>query len=196
MKKLIILLLVVSLNGFAQKKSASSRFDDPVIIEETGVFLLPQTNNDDLFSKSYWSNYYKNIFVSDSESGGSIKLFSKDVYIKPFFPEGEKNDSGKNRTVTDKWIFLLVKDVDLNGNGKINETDPVSLYVIDLNGKNLKRITDKKEKVKDFFVNEKNNLLLVKLQKDVNRDNKLNSRDGNYYAIYNYSTLAHIKDIK
>ncbi len=194
MKKILFLLLVVNMTVFAQ--NGKMKLGDAIVVEATGTVLIPEMSEEDIFSKALFGAHYTNILVTNSKNKGSIKLFDRNVNVFPFKPNGESNNENKNRSFSSKWIFLLVQDVDLNGNGKISDVDPVSLFVTDLEGKELKRLTNKTLKVKNFYVSEKNGFILVKIQSDTNGDNKLTSKDRCYFSMYDFNTLKHIKDIK
>jgi hypothetical protein len=64
------------------------------------------------------------------------------------------------------------------------------LYVSDTHGNNLKALSSENENVVDFIIYEKQNIALLKMQRDSNNDNSFNAKDtDHYYVKLDLSTL-------
>lgn len=206
MKRIIIILVIpfFYLNGQSQSKDKLQRyFADPIIIDTTNTILIPtKYNSDDPYSKFGKTNYYANILITKTDSSSSKKLFEKDTYINPLrildkYYFRLNYNYKHSKSIYNNWIFFLVKNNDLNKNKKIDENDPTILYLTDLSGNNLKQITKQTENTIDYYVSEKQNVIIVKIQRDFDKDNEFTSKDKDYYYLFlDYDTLKEIKRIE
>ena len=88
-------------------------------------------------------------------------------------------------------------DFDSNGNSKIDDDDPATLYVSGIHGEGLKALTPQNENVVDIDIYEKHNFALIKVQRDFNKDGNFNSKDADYYYMkIDLATLAFGKKIE
>lgn len=191
MKKTIFLttLILVSLSGFGQKADKDIRyFDTPIVADSLSTLMIPVRYNANLFSSNkfaYWNDYYANILFYNFNTKTSKKLFAEDTLIKNFTSNFNKLyfDRNKKEFTSNKWIFYFVKPIDYDKNGRINEDDPTILYVSDKQGNELKSITPENESVVSMDLFEKQGFILVKMQRDLNKNNKFESNDKDYYYI-------------
>lgn len=207
MKKILIIVgfSIFTMNGFCQSSDKLPRyFDDPIIIDTTNTILVPTRYNTDLLSGSkigLRSYYYANILITTPDSSMPRKLFETDTYILPLrLTESSryyyKYSYQYSKSIFNNWIFLLVKNNDLDGNKRIDEKDPSILYVTDLSINGLQKLTNKNENVVDYYVYEKQNLIMIKIQRDLNKDQKFMNKDKDFYFLFlNYKTLEEIKRV-
>jgi hypothetical protein len=96
-----------------------------------------------------------------------------------------------NRNITASHLFYKVKNVDHNKNGRIDNNDPAILYVSDIDGNNLKPLTPLSENVVSFDIFEKQNIVLIKMQRDLDNDLDFENSDKDFYYIkLNLTTLT------
>jgi hypothetical protein len=187
------LTLVLSI-AFVSCKAQDSRkktreFSSPIITDSTSTLFIPVTYPFTLFS----SNKYMavgdyncaNFIVYDFKTDTYKKLFDKDAYIRSFFTEYYYSPKGHNRPsqTSKQWIFYMVKDYDFNGNEKINNADPSILYVSNRKGEELRTLTSREENVVSLELFEKNGFAMVKIQRDLDKNQKFTDEDHNYYFV-------------
>ena len=200
---LIIGLTIFTMNIFSQSSDKLPRyFDNPIMIDTTNTLLIPTRYNTDIMSSSkigLRNDYYANILISSTDNSASRKLFETDTYILPLrLTESSryyyKYSYSYSKSIFTNWIFFLVKNNDLDKNQKIDEKDPTILYVTDLSASGLKKITDENENVVDYYVYEKQNLIMIKIQRDLTKDQKFTNKDKDFYFLFlDYKTLRIIK---
>jgi hypothetical protein len=193
MTKLKLILFVtfgmLTQSGECQIKSKEGRyFGEPIITDSLSTIFFPSRYNEEFLSTNkiaFWGDYYANIVVYDFTKDSYHKLFSQDTYIEsfraidPYSHRLQVNTRPEN--LTDKWMFLLVKDNDYNRTGRIDERDPSILFVTTIKGENLKALTGKNENVVAFNIFDKQGFLLVKLQRDSNHDEAFTDKDKDFY---------------
>ena len=205
MKKILLIigLSIFTLNGFSQSSDKLPRyFDNPIMIDTTNTILIPTRYNTDLLSSSkvgLRNNYYANILITSADNSMPRKLFEADTYILPLrLTESSryyyKYNYSYSKSIFTNWIFLLVKNNDLDNNQRIDEKDPTILYVTDLFANGLRKITDENENVVDYYIYENQNLIMVKIQRDLTNDRKFTNKDKDFYFLFlEYKTLKEIK---
>jgi len=172
MKKLITLVLVAaSISGLCQKRSARI-FDEPILTDTLSTLFIPIRYNEQILSHNkiaFWGDYYANIIVYNFKTDSSKKLFPSDTYIKSLRANYSytTRDNEKIRNLCSKWVFVLVKPNDTNGNGRIDENDPSVLMSVSTDGQTIKQLTEATEDVVEIIPFEKQGFVLIKIQRDV-----------------------------
>src|SRR5882762_1094658 len=127
-KKTYLISLLLTLTGhysFGQEKSKFTYyFEDPIQVDSSSTIIIPTRYNGDFVpSKSKFSmwNIYANIFFYDFNTDSVKKLFDKDTYIVEFSGSHNETLSSINikkhiNSVTTKWLFYTVKNIDNNKN--------------------------------------------------------------------------------
>jgi len=209
MKKILLIigLYIFTLNAFSQSSDKLPRyFDNPIMIDTTNTLLIPTRYNTDLMSGSkigLRNSYYANILILPTDNSESRKLFETDTFILPLHLTKSRNyykhsySHSYSKSISTDWIFFLVKNNDLDKNRKIDKKDPTILYVTDLFANGLKKITDENENVVDYYVYEKQNLIMIKMQRDLTKDQKFTNKDKDFYFLFlDYKTLKVIKRLE
>ncbi len=93
-------------------------------------------------------------------------------------------------------IFLLVKQTDTNGSGRIDEQDASVLYTISPTGENLQALSTGKDHVMDIQIFAHAHFALVTLQRDSNRYGVFNHKDQYYYRKLDLKKLQWGREIK
>lgn len=118
-----------------------------------------------------------NILFLDKNYNVVRKLLEKDCSIKKMFIS--KAYLNKDKTQEDlKFLSFYIAKEDTTGEGKINDYDQHYIYVSDLNGENLTKVTDRE--INQYqWISEGTELLLQFEEKDNNGNENLR------YGIYN-----------
>jgi hypothetical protein len=201
---IFFLIIIFNLTLKSQIKNDQERyFGSPIIIDSTNTILIPiYYKPDDPYTKSWKTNYYANILVTKTDSTSSKRMFKEDTYINPlripdFYYYRRSYNYKYSKSIYSSWIFYLVKDYDLNKNKKIDDSDPTILYLTDLTGNQLNKLTNESENVLDYYVPEDLGTIIVKIQRDLNNDNEFTFKDKDYYYLFlDYKTLKEIKRVE
>lgn len=190
MKTKILLWAIITLPGyqtFAQSKTTGD-FGTPILADSSSSIMIPTVYDVSLFTSNklaLWGDYYSNIIFYNFKTDSSKKLFPNDTYILSLkkvdysYYEGRKIQ----KSITARRVFYRVMNVDRNKNNKIDEHDPVILYVSDTHGNNLKPLTSDNENVVDFQLYENQNIALVKVQRDTSNDGNFSNKDNGFYYV-------------
>jgi hypothetical protein len=181
--------ILISISGFGQSSSKGlNYFADPIMTDSLSTIMIPVKIDVTILnsSKIGYGEYYSNVIFYDFKTDSTRKLFKNDVFIKGF----QKDYDYYNRTKTDKldfvcnkWIFYFIKTSDYNKNGKIDSDDPYILYLSGKNGIGLKSITPTNENAVSINIYDKQGFALIKMQRDLDKDNDFESDDMDYYYI-------------
>ncbi|NOS94492.1 MAG: hypothetical protein HOP30_21475 [Cyclobacteriaceae bacterium] len=199
MNRIIISFAIVMITSAAVAQTStknSLNFGNPILIDSASMLLIPTIYEVSMFTSNklaFWGNYYSNIIFYNFKTDVSKRLFAKDTYIVSLEKADYRYDAVPklDKTSTNQWIFYKVLNVDRNRNNKIDDEDPTVLYVSDTHGDNLKALTSEEENVKSFQMYEKQNIALVKIQRDMNKDGKFTDKDTDFYFIkLDLTTLA------
>lgn len=191
MRTIILVILfglsLLSTDGQCQRSKESERqFGQPFLTDSVSTLFIPTRYSETLLASNkiaFWGDYYANIIVYNASTDTYKKLFEKDTYIESF-KSGvgyavRPNEKVKN--ITPKWVLLLVKHKDTNGNGRIDEKDPSMLFAVSLDGQILKQLTDEKVNVVSFDTFEKQGFAFLKIQRDVNNDRSFKDEDDEFF---------------
>ncbi|MFY8035779.1 MAG: hypothetical protein ACOVMQ_01370 [Cyclobacteriaceae bacterium] len=196
-RTIAFVIVMITNTVIAQPSSKTSRnFGQPILIDSASTLLIPTIYNASLFTSdklALWGNFYSNIVFYNFKTDVIKRLFTKDTYIvsldKTEYRYGAETRTDKSYTKL--WIFYKVLNVDRNRNDKIDDEDPTVLYVSDTHGDNLKALTSEEENVKSFQLYEKQNMALVQMQRDMNKDGRFTDKDTDFYYIkLDLTTLA------
>ena len=116
-----------------------------------------------------------NILFLDKNFQNSGKLLSENASIKSMFIPNRKTEDSKLKKEINNISYFIAKS-DTNEDGIINRFDQHYVYLSDLNGQNLNKVTDRKVKNYQWINDNKELLLTFDNAKD---SNKLE------YGIYN-----------
>lgn len=186
---LFVLIFSYSIVSGQIKHKPTRYFSDPIIVDSASTVLIPTRFNTDLLTNSkiaYWNDYYANLVFYNFITDSARKLFSEDKFIRGFVGRFEPHNPYQNPYkdyFSKKWIFLLVKENDFNNTGRVDEKDPAVLYVCDKHGNNLKAVTPADENVVSFEIFDDENVALIKVQKDMDKDKNFEPEDKVFYFI-------------
>lgn len=201
MKNLMLITLLLATAGvsFGQeefKSKISFYLDGPIITDSASTLMIPIGYEAGMFSSNklaVWGSYYANLVFYNFKTDSSFRLFDRDTYImnfKTYYYGKSGYRTHLNERISKNWILYRVKNIDHNRNGKIDQHDPDLLYVSDIHGKNLQRLTGQDVNVVSIDIYYDQNFALIKLQKDSNKDGSYKSEDKDYcYVRLDLATL-------
>lgn len=181
----LVCTILIGCNVVAQKSSTptiTKYLGEQIVIDSSATMILPIHNNSGMFS-SMGGEHYVNLLFYNFKTDSVKKLFATDTYILPFTSTNFFDTKNRNKSMTSRYIFYRVKNVDFNKSGKIEGSDPVILYVSDKNGNNLKALTTENESVVSIEIFEKQNFALLKIQRDWDNDGNYEAEDKDYYYV-------------
>jgi hypothetical protein len=189
-KKIIFstLLGLTFCSAFGQKGKLALYFDNPIVVDSLSTIIIPTRYNSDFLSSNkiaLWGDFYANIIFYNFVTDTYKPLFDDDTYIVGFGRSYNtySNNANQSKNITSQCIFYRVKNYDRNKNGRIDDKDPAILYVSDIYGNNLKSLTSENENVISFDIFEKQNFVLIKIQRDQDGNGKFKSDDKDFYFI-------------
>jgi len=206
-KLLGFIFILISLSVFGQKSDKLPRFfADPIIADSSSTLMIPTRYNADLLTSSkiaLWNDYYANIIFYDFKTDSSKRLFKDDTFIKGFTNDYNSyyryERTNKPENISSKWIFYFVKPTDYDKSGRVDNDDPSILFVSDKYGNGLKAITPANESAVSIDIFDKQGIALIKMQRDLDKDNDFESDDKDFYYIrldLNTITLGNKIEIK
>lgn len=191
MRKNVIgfIMILFSITGFGQSSSKGvNYFADPIMTDSLSTIMIPVKIDVTILNsgKIGYGEHYSNVIIYDFKTDSSKRLFQDDTFIKGFQKEYDhynRSKTDKSDFISDKWIFYFVKSVDYNRNAKIDTDDPYILYVSDRKGNGLKPVTKNNENATSIELYDTQGFALIKLQRDLDKDNDFESDDKDYYYI-------------
>ncbi len=190
---LIMLLLATAGAAFGQEAFKSSKIgfylEGPIITDSASTLMIPIGYDAGMFSSNklaVWDSYYANLVFYNFKMDSSFRLFDKNTYImnfKTYYFDKASYRTHLNDRISKNWILYRVKNLDHNKNGKIDQHDPDLLYVSDIHGKKLQRLTGPDENVVSIDIYHDQNFALIKLQRDADRDGNYKSEDKEFCYI-------------
>jgi hypothetical protein len=166
-----------------QQKEPEISYGDLIIKEQSDYLIVPvnvkniDRDKDSILdsSRSYKENYnlLYNLIFYRKQDGETHLLLDKKAIINAF-DFIETKSSGKPPTRV--WLYQII-DQDTNQDKQLNSEDAVIGYMSDLSGKNLQQVTPNNTKVINWVVLPSQNVVLIKILKDSNGDNKFTSAD-------------------
>ena len=179
-------LTLIIADGLCQKGPARF-FGDAILTDTLSTLFIPTRYNEEFLSSNkiaLWGDYYANIIIYNFHTDTYKKMFDKDTFIEPLGRTSygtAARTNGQVKNITSKWVFLLVKTTDTNNNGRIDEKDPSILFAVSLDGLSLKQLTDESENAVSFDTFAKQSFVLVKIQRDSNKDKSFKTEDKEFY---------------
>lgn len=183
---LLVGLSILTTDGLCQKGPARY-FGEPILTDSLSTLFIPTRYNEEFLSSNkiaFWGDYYANIVAYNFQTDTYKKIFDNDTFIGPLrnnsYGYSARSTEG-TKNITQKWVFLLVKQKDTNNSGRIDEKDPSVLFAVSPDGQVLKQLTDETENVVSFDNFEKQGFLLIKIQRDSNNDKSFKNEDKEFY---------------
>lgn len=180
----LLALIILTTDSICQKSTARY-FGDPILTDSLSTLFIPTRYNEEFLSTNkiaFWGDYYANIIAYNFKSDTYKKLFDQDTFIESLrgVSYGPRTNE-RIKNLTSKWVFLLVKNKDTNGSGRIDERDPSILFAASGDGQLLKQVTAETENVVWYDFYDKQGFMLLKIQKDSDKDGAFRNDDREFY---------------
>lgn len=180
---------VIEDDNFSQKQVDSIltkyklEYDNPIYIKGTSQILIPisiqyfkkrkRYYNESSYGYEEYSTYW-NILFYDSETD-ETNLFTEKKYRITDIDIDDENEK-RSKKLKNK-IFYRIAHKDYNKDKKLNSKDPKSLFVSEINGTQIKRISPANENLLSYDVIPNTNQILIKTTRDSNRNLKFEAQD-------------------
>ena len=161
------------------------QYEPPIVLDSTEQILIPISTKllerRKSFSKnSYYSDnfprYWNILFYN--RSNGKTKLLTENKFrISGIYVKKRQNKFSETKTVLNGKILYKISDIDYNKDRKLNNHDPEFLFVSELDGTKLKRISPINEDLIYYEVLPKSKEIIIKTMRDVNNDSIFNDKD-------------------
>jgi hypothetical protein len=187
-RHLLMLGIVLIVNpAIGQTSSKMGQyFGGILVVDSTSTVIIPTMYSASFFSSNkmtLFGDYYANIIFYNFKTDTSKKLFEQDTFIQSFSSNNYNNNHQQNKSLTADHIFYRVSNTDRNKNGRIDDKDPVILFVSDIHGDGLKALTSTDENVVDVSIFEKQKFMMLKIQRDSDGNGHFEGDDKDYYYV-------------
>lgn len=188
MKTTYLLVFIASIvNVFSQdvSKKGGPRLEAPFMLDSTSTMFFAVGYGQSLLSNpklASFGDYSANILVYDFTKDSYRLLFDKDTFVKRLLPYSDYDyGRARNKSTKTKWLFLLLKPLDTNGNGRMDDNDAAVAYAADARGENLRALTTSDVNVVDITFYDKQGFALLQIQRDADGDRSFKYEDKVYY---------------
>lgn len=176
--------MVMAVHAYPQNVKTNLFPGEGIMLDSGSVVMIPIQYQESPFSSNkmaLWGGYWANLVLYDFVRDTSWSLFPESTFITKFESSPtSRYQAGVTRPMENlagEFLFLLVKNVDRNQSGRVDDKDPVLLYCLKKTGKGLRLLSPPDEKVLGFQSFEKQGFILVKFQQDSNRDGDFDGDD-------------------
>jgi len=200
----LITFLSIGIYAFSQvNRNESTTISGLFQVDSTEFFVFGK-----LIDKSTKAKYgastkvyggYTNAYVYNSKTKKVVSMFPKGTtLIFPFYDNFYNlaysyGQALRQSVIFKKYIIFLVQDIDLNGDGIIDDDDPASMYISKSNGESLTKISSNELNVISWSFAKDNNTILFTAQKDSNNDRKFINEDQLLYQVDLENDISKIK---
>lgn len=159
------------------------QYESPILIDSTDQFVIP-ISTELLESKKRYSNdgyetdefpRYWNVLFYNKKSGKTNLLTEDKFRISDIYAQSDEY-SKYNKFIKGK-ILYRIGDTDFNDDNKLNRKDPDFLFISEIDGSNLQRISPPDENLYFYQVIPNSNQILIQAQRDTNKDSIFSSHD-------------------
>ena len=212
-KSFLSVLLLTSITTFGQpingrdfKNRTGLNYWQPIQIDSSDNFIIAKridksdsamyrTKLDYFGNPSYWAEefYCTDIIIYNSKTTLSKNLFKKKPTLVLTIANFTNENASNIGAILKKHLLFLAKTDDLNKDGILDYTDPLYIFLSNKSGDSLTQITPTGYNVVSWSLAKKQNVILVKLVRDKNGDNKYNDEDELFYQIDLNDDISKIK---
>lgn len=204
MDKLVLLIVIITLFSCQNKKPIEGnvvaenltqtqidsvlnkfkfQYESPIVLDSSDHILIPISTQFLKRKRSYSKDgYYSgdfprywNILFYNRVNEKTHLLTEKKFRISDINVGRSEHDEDKN-VLSDKILYRIT-DQDYNNDGKLNQLDPDNLFVSNLDGKNLQRISNPNEDLVYYEVLKGSKEIIYETIRDTKRDSIFNTDD-------------------
>lgn len=168
------------------------KYEQPVIIKNSEQVLIPISTqllksrskfSKDGYKVADFPRYWNMLFYN--RKTGDTRLLTEDKYrISDFQANIETthyvDDNVDYKQVSGELkekILYTITDTDYNRDNKLDYEDPEQLFVSDIDGTDLKRISPTNEHLSSYNIIPNSNQIILKTLRDANKDGKFDHQD-------------------
>lgn len=160
------------------------QYENPIVLDSSNHILIP-ISTELLKRKTSYSKegYYSNDFprywnvLFYNRLTGKINLLTQKKFRISEIKAKKNNKEFEEQDVLNGKILYTISDVDFNNDGKLNGKDPEFLFVSELDGSRLVRISPKNEDLVHYEIIQKSKEILIETRRDSNNDSIFDTRD-------------------
>ena len=199
MKEIICIILIIGLFSCKERKSQIEnietenltqkkidsilnkfefKYENPIVLDSTNQILFPISTKllkrKETYSKDGYYEYdlprYWNILFFNRNTGKTKLLTNKRFRISEINTKKDKNNTYYQQKLLEDKIIYKINDIDYNKDNKLNSKDPEFLFISEIDGSNLQRISPLNEDLIYYEVIEETDELLFQTRRDTNKD--------------------------
>ncbi len=187
-----LFLVFASYSLLLAQKETTYQLNSGIVTDSASTIFFPVGSIDKGFGKMMYSEGYSNILVYNFNTEESRKLFPNDSLEIRFYKESYRSE---NRLISNN--LYLFKTAVRAKNSFSSDCNPTVIYVCDKQGNQFKRVTPENENCVSIEFFEKQGFILLKMQKDINKDACFSNKDDYFYfKRLNIKDLSLGKDIE
>ena len=161
------------------------QYEKPIILDSTNQILIPISTEllerKTSYSKDgYYSDdfpRYWNVLFYNRSTGKTNLLTNEKFRISEIYAKNSDNEYREKENILNGKILYEISDIDYNKDGKLNSHDPEFLFISELDGNGLQRISPKNEDLVHYEVIQKSREIIFETRRDINNDSIFNSED-------------------
>lgn len=161
------------------------KYEKPIILDSNDQVLIPISTEFIQKRKSYskvsyeYNEYprYWNVLFYNTKSN-ETRLLTEDKYrISSISTKNNAKEHERKLKSLDGKILYKIGDIDYNKDRKLNQKDPEFLFISEIDGTNLKRISPINEDLIHYEVVPNSNQIILETRRDINKDSLFNKDD-------------------
>ncbi|GGE45060.1 hypothetical protein EV200_104527 [Pedobacter psychrotolerans] len=162
----------------------------PIMVKNTDILMYPLSLNskDQDSDKREVKSIHWNFIFYNVISGTKDFLTREKLIINSFQIGDSEKGTSNQPTLSDQFIYYDINDADTDGDKKLTSKDANKLYFSTLGGKSFIRITPNNYTLSGWTLDNKHDLILLNLIKNVSGDKKSNHLPEVEYFTYNLKT--------
>lgn len=161
------------------------QYEKPIILDSTSQILIPISTEllerKTSYSKDgYYSDdfpRYWNVLFYNRSTGKTNLLTNQKFRISEIYAKNSNDEYREKENILNGKILYEISDIDYNKDGKLNSHDPEFLFISELDGNGLQRISPKNEDLVHYEVILKSREIIFETRRDINNDSIFNSKD-------------------
>ena len=161
------------------------QYENPIILDSTNQILIPISTEllerKTSYSKDgYYSDdfpRYWNVLFYNRSTGKTNLLTNEKFRISEIYAKNSNDEYREKENILNGKILYELSDIDYNKDGKLNSYDPEFLFISELDGNGLQRISPKNEDLVHYEVIQKSREIIFETRRDINNDSIFNSED-------------------
>lgn len=198
---IVIVLTFASLSLKGQDfKNYKMSINEILVIDSTDYILIPiqwRTNAKINDVKISGSNWYRNILVYNPKNDQTDLIFKDSLQIvKPFYNRYYYSDKPKPiKLINEKYLLISARNDDFDINNKLNYNDPLYLFMYNITSTELTQLTPKNYSVKQYKYIESQNIIIVSLRENSNKDLNFDVEDKEILYKIDLENLSKSKEL-